>query len=626
MSLGQALSLAGQGLQATNSALAVTAGNIANADTPGYTRKIYQQSPYNADGNLVGIDNRGVTRALDLQVQRQYRMELASYGSALTSANYFARLEMIYGEPGSSTALDATVNSFAAALETMSASPDSQAARVEFLTSAQIMASQLNSMTDQIQDLRMELETGLEDAVAQMNDLLSSLSKIDKQIQQEFAVNVEPAGLLDERDKIIDELSSMMDIRVVEGEMGGVRLFTTTGLNLYDGGIPSVFQFNGATSAMTPQNQYSTDPNERSVGTIELIDGSYSNVDLIAENVFQTGTIAAAIEMRDQTLVEAQSQLDELAASLALAMSNYTVEGTAVAGPPDGFSVDSGLLQSGNSMSLSVTDNSGATPVTTNYTFVRVDDPTTLPLSNDATADPDDVVIGIDYSGASGTVAAQIQAAIDATATNFVVTNPSGDTIQIVNDGTTDYTVDSLSANVTATSLQDESLSVAVFTDGISNFTDNLDGEDQKLGFAGRITVNEDLLNDDTLLVVHSTTPETGISDPARPIALIDALRDTSRYFDPLSGIGTGSSPPQASILDFAQEIVSYQGLQSASAQRNLEAEEITVNGLQQRFQETAAVDIDTEMALLIELQTAYTANARVMQAVQEMMNALMRI
>lgn len=624
MSLGQALSLAGQGLKTTNAALAVTAGNIANADTPGYTRKIYQQSPYNADGNLIGIDNRGVTRALDLQIQRQYRMELSGYGSALITANYFTRLEAIYGEPGTSTSLDATVNSFAAALETLSANTDSQASRVEFLSSAQIMAGQLNSMTGQIQDLRMELENGLEDAVAQLNDLLTSLSKIDKQIQQEFAVNVEPAGLLDERDKIIDELSSMMDVRVVDGEMGGVRLYTTTGLNLYDGGIPQVFQFSGAASSMNPQTLYSTDPDERGVGTIELVDGSGTNVDLIREGVFQNGTIASAIEMRDVTLVEAQAQLDELAAALALSMSNYTVDGTAVAGPPAGFSVDSGLLQSGNTMSLSVTDSSGASPVTTNYTFVRVDDPTTLPLSDDATADPNDTVIGIDYSGASGTVAAQIQAAVGA---GYTVTNPSGTTIQIVDDGSGDYAVDSLSANVTATSLQDESLSIPLFTDGAdgSVFSDNLDGTDQKLGFAGRITVNDALLDDDTLLIVHTTSPQTGMSDTARPLALIDSLRDTSRYFEPM-GVGTSSTPPRTSVLDFAQEIVAFQGLQSASAQRDLEAEEITLNGLQQRFQETSKVDIDTEMALLIELQTAYTANARVMQAVQEMMQALMRL
>ncbi len=107
-----------------------------------------------------------------------------------------------------------------------------------------------------------------------------------------------------------------------------------------------------------------------------------------------SGEIAAYIEMRDEVLVQAQAQLDELAATMASALSDVTIPGAAAAtsGAQAGFDVDTANLLNGNKINLTYTDNTGQQR---NVTIVRVDDPSALPLSNDATASPNDTVIGV---------------------------------------------------------------------------------------------------------------------------------------------------------------------------------------------------------------------------------------
>ena len=90
--------------------------------------------------------------------------------------------------------------------------------------------------------------------------------------------------------------------------------------------------------ALSANSLYNTDPTKNGVGslTIQLPNGA--TIDMVANNAFSSGQIAADLKLRDQTLVQAQTQVDQLAASLSSALSDQTTAGTAVAGPPAGFS------------------------------------------------------------------------------------------------------------------------------------------------------------------------------------------------------------------------------------------------------------------------------------------------
>src|SRR6185503_2409791 len=89
-----------------------------------------------------------------------------------------------------------------------------------------------------------------------------------------------------------------------------------------------------AVGTMTPQSQWNANPALRGVGTITLIPPAGTPVDLIQNRAIRSGAIAAYLQMRDQDLVQAQTQLDALAASMAQALSNKAIPSTAVSPAP----------------------------------------------------------------------------------------------------------------------------------------------------------------------------------------------------------------------------------------------------------------------------------------------------
>ena len=102
---------------------------------------------------------------------------------------------------------------------------------------------------------------------------------------------------------------------------------------------------------------------------------------MIATNSISSGQIAADVTLRDKTLVQAQTQVDQLAASMSSALSDKTTAGTAAPAalsPKAGFDLDVSNVLPGNTINLTYTD--GATNTQHNVTIVRVDDPTALPL------------------------------------------------------------------------------------------------------------------------------------------------------------------------------------------------------------------------------------------------------
>ncbi|KAF0133267.1 MAG: flagellar hook-associated protein 1 FlgK [Xanthobacteraceae bacterium] len=153
-------------------------------------------------------------------------------------------------------------------------------------------------------------------------------------------------------------------------------------------------------------------------------------------------------------------------------------------------------------------------------------------------------------------------------------------------------------------------------------FSDRLTGSgSQVTGLAARIDVNGALKADPSALVkITATTLE---SDETRPSFLVAALQNTGRFFKPAGGLGTVTNPFQGSVLSYARSVIVTQTNDAATAQQIAEGQEAVVTQLQARFDSVAAVNIDEEMTLLIQLQTAYGANARVMSAVREMLDML---
>jgi flagellar hook-associated protein 1 len=620
MSLSQALNTSLSGLRVTQAALSLVAANVANAQTPGYVRKaLVQQSAASGD-NGGGVRIATINREIDLYLQRQLRIEAAGGAYASERAGFYRRLQGLYGEPGSASALETVYNAFTSAVQALVTSPESPSVRSSVLSSARVLAQHLNGMSADVQSLRADAESGIADAVATANNAIQKIATLNAQLVSGVSGNAAEASLKDQRDLYIDQLATLMDIRVVVGDHDQLHVFTNSGVQLV-GANAAHLVFNSQ-GTMTAETLWNDDQSKNSVGTLTVVSPSGASVDLLATKAIRSGAIAAYIEMRDVILVQAQNQLDTIAAMMASALSDETIAGDPVAsGAQAGFEIDAAGLLAGNRISLTFFDR--MTNKEHRVTIVRVDDPAALPLSGGTTVDPNDQVIGIDFSGGMASAVSQLNVLFSG---RLEFSNPAGTTLRVLDDGVPNRTdVNAFSVTRTATALAGGGVAFALFTDGATPYSGAVTAiGPQSLGFAGRIAVNPALLADPSRLVSFAAGQQAG--DPARPHYIYERLTDAAYSFPSETGIGSEAVPFKGSLPAFLRQMLSMQGEAAASAAGLADGQTVVVNALAQRLDEQSGVNVDQEMANLIALQTAYAANARIMSAIQDMLDVLLRI
>ena len=621
MSLTQALNTALAGLNATQAGLSIISGNVANANTPGYVDESINQIEVSAGGDSgTSVDVKGINRNLNTLLQSQLWTETSGGSYADTKAGLYQQLQQIYGTPGSPGAFDTAFNNFTSALQALSTSPSSYSSQTGVLSAAQQLTQNLNQMTGGIQTLRSQAEQSISDEVAQANAAMQTISQINHQLSASGPQDATAATLQDQRDQAVSQLAQLMNITVSKDSNDQVSVFTSSGLQLV-GNQASTLKFDDRGS-LSATSLWNANPAKDGAGTITLVAADGATTDLVAGKAFQSGQIAANLEMRDQILPQAQSQLDELAAQMSEQLSNQTTNGAAVtSGAQSGFTVNAAGILPGNSLQVTYMD---AASVQHTVQIVRVDDPAALPLPTPSATNPNLQVIGVNFSGGLGSVAAQLNAVLGS---SLQFSNPSAGVLQVLNSPSLATTVNAASTTTTATALATGSTQLPLFTDGSTPISGAITAAgSQDVGLAGRITVNSAVTAVPSSLVIYQSSPATAVGDPTRPNFLLNQLTKAKVAFAPVTGIGTTSAPFSGTLGDFMSQITSQQS-QAASAADNLkQGQDVVVNALQQRFNNDSGVNIDTELSNLITLQHAYAANARVMSTVQSMFTTLMQI
>lgn len=621
MSLNDALSIAMSGLRANQAAMSLVSSNVANAETPGYVRKTIDQVTTNTSSVGSGIQVVGVNRELDQYIQAQLRTETSGAAYASQRSNFLQQLQSIYGNPGSTGTLENAFNGLTSAVQALSTSADSQSARIAVVNAANALAQQLNAMTQGIQTLRGAAETGIQDSVNSANGLMSQIATINNQLQSNplggTSTDASTAALLDQRDQYVTQLSALMDIRVTTNSANQLTIFTSSGVQLV-GSQAAKLSFN-AQGTVTANTLADPNPSKSNLGAITLSYENGGSIDLGASGGIKSGKIAAYLELRDHSLVQAQNQIDQFAASISSALSDKTTAGVAAtSGSQNGFALDLSGMKSGNVVHLTYTD--AATNTQHQISVMRVDDPSVLPLSNDATADPNDRVVGVDFSGSFASVVAQLNAALGGSNLQF---SGAGSTLTVLNaPGAT--TINAASVTTTQTSLSSGDAEFALFTDSGSPYTGAISASgSQMTGFAGRLTVNAALVNDPSKLVAYA--PSAAAGDTTRSDFMLRQLNNASFTYSPQSGVGSAGAPFKGSLLSFMQQFTGQQGASAATAAQLADGQNVVLNTLQQKMSTSSGVNIDEEMAHLLSLQNAYSANARVMSTVNDMYKTLMQ-
>jgi flagellar hook-associated protein 1 FlgK len=621
MSLSSALSIAMSGLTASQAGLSIVSSNVANAGTAGYVSQSLNLNEYGTGGVGTGVQVAGITRALDTYVQSQLRTETSGDGYADQMSSVLQQLQTVYGTPGGQGTLETAFSNLTTAVQGLQTNSGTFSAQSAVVTAAQNMAQELNSTTQGIQALRTNVQQDIATSVATANAAMTQIANLNTQLQGLSPTDPSTATLEDQRDTAINQLAQLVDVRVSTTGNNQVSIYTNSGVQLV-GAQASTLSFNGP-ATLGASNLYSTNPTQNGVGTITLTSPSGATTDMDATNGFSSGQIAADLQLRDTTLVQAQNQVDQLAASMSSALSDTTTAGTAVtAGTQTGFALNLSNMQPGNTINLTYTNT--ATGTQQQLQIVAVNSSSVLPLPTPSSTSPNTAVIGVNVSGGMASIVSQLNAALGGA--NLQFSNPSGSTLQVLNGTATGSAVSSASATITTSSLTSGSAALPLFTDGNALYTGAINSSGSQLtGYAGRITVNPAVVANPSSLTVYSTSPATASGDTTRADFINSQLTTGSFTYSPVTGLGSSSTPFTGTITSYMQQFLGLQGNSATNAQQLAQGQDVVVNTLQQSYNTATGVNMDAQMSNLISLQNAYSANAHVMAVVQSMFTTLLQ-
>lgn len=335
MSLSSLLSIARSALLTHKRAMEITANNVANAQTPGYSRQrleLKQQGAvWTADGLLGrGVTSGAVTRARDQFYDASFRRENGLFSQSSTLRDGLRQIEDAIGEPSSvglSAAMDRLFHSFS----DLSNDPASPAARDLVVRAGDQFATQMNQLDTRVLTAGSDAQARLDAEVKQANELLRQIANLNRDILA--AGGSGAVDLQDQRDVAIDALSQMMTVRVVKHDDGTVTVMGEDA-NLVDRVIPTQLSMTGASPALG------------------IVDSGGVSLARIG------GSMGGALEIINKVVPDLRTQLDALAENIVTEMNaihrnGFTATGATYTDFFDASQLTAGSMQLASPIRLS---------------------------------------------------------------------------------------------------------------------------------------------------------------------------------------------------------------------------------------------------------------------------------
>ena len=328
MSIAGALNNAVSGLTAASRMAEIVSANTANAMTEGYARRQLSLSSETLGGDGGGVRIMGVVRVVNETLLQDKRLADAAAANMAAKTAFYTDLESRIGNPDTSGSLGWVLSSFESALITSASMPDSTARLTAAVTAAQTVVEKVNSLSSDLQQTRLEADKSIALQVETLNATLTQIEDLNRSITTQMSIGRDASGLIDERQRLVDQISEIVPIRAVQRDNHQIALFTKGGAILLDGSAAEI-GFSGA-GAMAADFSLGSGPlsgltvNGRPVSTSE-------------NGPFGGGTLGAAFAVRDDLAPEAQAKLDAVARDLMTRFQSPAVDPTLAVGDPGLF-------------------------------------------------------------------------------------------------------------------------------------------------------------------------------------------------------------------------------------------------------------------------------------------------
>jgi flagellar hook-associated protein 1 FlgK len=337
------MDLSREALTADQNALNITANNVSNQNTPGYTREVVNWQPTDAvtlSGSTysIGITSSATSvrdRVLEQMVEQQ--TQTAGQSSALDTA--LQQVQDVFGlsstsTSASSTALGTAVDSFFNSLSSLEGNPSDSATRQAVLTAATDLTSAFNSASNQLAQVGAGLDQQVGTTVGQINSLTSTIASLNEQIST-LSPNADAGTLEDQRQLAIAQLSQYIGLDQMTTENNGITLTTANGASLVSG----VQSYALSTTQVAGQTDVISNGQDITSGVTG-------------------GQLGGVLKARDQNLPSYESALDNLAYGIGTAVNQQNALGTDGNGNPGGaiFTLPGSAAGAATTIQVATTD------------------------------------------------------------------------------------------------------------------------------------------------------------------------------------------------------------------------------------------------------------------------------
>jgi len=334
MSITHALQSAKTGLLVNGRRAETTSANVANANTPGYVRRSLSLAENLLDGANAGVKSDGLVRATNPYLT-ETRRELASeLAMAQTQSAAWQRLSTAFGNDSDGTGLFSAYQSLETALDRAANTPESSTFLRTAFDAAKDIVVEFADLSQTARSMRAEADREIAEGVSVVNAALKSIEKLNGRISALDQSSGRAAGLVDERERLLDQIAEFMPVKSVDRGNGNIDVMTNEGVFLLVGEAREV--------TFTPGQAFgpgaSMESGHLSGLAVEGVDltpaaSSYAAI--------SSGRFAALFTLRDSDAPSFTNRLDALATDLVERFSGDAVDPTLTAGEP-GLFVDPG--------------------------------------------------------------------------------------------------------------------------------------------------------------------------------------------------------------------------------------------------------------------------------------------
>ncbi len=656
MSGSALMGLGTSALFASYSALQTAGNNIANANTKGYSRQSVELQTAGGQFSGAGFFGKGVnvttvSRAQDDFLAREVVNSTALASADSTRLDQLQQLEAAF--PTAESGVGYSAGQFLNSFVDVASNPQDIAARQVALGDAEAVAARFRAAGQQMDSLQSNVTSELKTTIDTVNTLAKRLADLNGQISLAQGSGHQPNDLLDQRDQVIKDISSSIQVTTIGASDGSINLFIGGGQNLVLGG-------NASQLGVVPDE---FDPSKVHVGLSDA-----GGVHQLPDNLITGGSIAGLLRFQNVDLTTARNKLGQMAAALAGKVNDQQAlgldlgtpanpgapifsTGAAIVEPSSRNAVDASgapvasyIDASGTrvpSVSYSVTDASqlqasdylvqadASTPG--NYLVTRMSDGKAVSVASGANVDGFQLAVVAPLPAAGDKF---LLRPVGAAAQNMtrVLDDPKG--IAAASPVTASVGVDNIgTATISAVKAVSTSINPALTAN--INFTSDTGNYDWQLVDATNTVVSSgsatwtagQSINLNGFQLDLNGVPKTGdtvtVAKTAFPATdngnarAITALRD-QRIVGQQGGSGG------ATVTDAYADVLSDVGVRVQSAKISSDMSTSVANDAQASLASKTGVNLDEEAAKLIQYQQSYQAAAKILQIAQTIFDALL--